>query len=74
MELRGAAARSWARARGGAWGAFECGLAAALAWVFAGEVLSMNLLGMTAIAADGRKAVRNLVIVLNPSEQRGAKC
>ncbi|HEU4492794.1 MAG TPA: PqqD family protein [Rubrobacteraceae bacterium] len=42
--------------------------------VFAGEVLSMNLLGMTAIAADGRKAVRNLVLVLNPSEQRGAKC
>ena len=42
--------------------------------VFAGEVLSMNLLGMTAIAADGRKAVRNLVLVLNPSERRGAKC
>lgn len=42
--------------------------------VFAGEVLSMNLLGMTAIAADGRNAVRNLVLVLNPSERRGAKC
>ena len=42
--------------------------------VLAGEILSMNLLGMTAIAADGRKAVRNLALVLNPPEQRGAKC
>jgi hypothetical protein len=42
--------------------------------VLAGEILSMNLLGMTAIAADGRKAVRNLALVLNPPEQRGARC
>jgi hypothetical protein len=28
--------------------------------VFAGEILSMNLLGMTTIAADGRKTLRNL--------------
>jgi hypothetical protein len=33
--------------------------------VFAGEILSMNLLGMTTLAADGRKALRNLALVLD---------
>ena len=42
--------------------------------VFAGEILSLNLLGMTALAADGRKAVRNLALVLDPPESRGVKC
>jgi hypothetical protein len=36
--------------------------------VFAGEILSLNLLGMTALAADGRKAVRNLALVLEREE------
>ena len=42
--------------------------------VFAGEILSMNLLGMTTLAADGRKAVRNLALVLDPPDRRGVKC
>jgi hypothetical protein len=42
--------------------------------VFAGEILSLNLLGMTAIAADGRKALRNLALVLDPPEKRGGQC
>ena len=42
--------------------------------VFAGEILSMNLLGMTTLAADGRKALRNLALVLDPPERRGVKC
>ena len=42
--------------------------------VFAGEILSLNLLGMTAIAADGRKALRDLALVLDPPEKRGGKC
>jgi hypothetical protein len=42
--------------------------------VFAGEILSMNLLGMTTIAADGRKVLRNLALVPGPTERRGAKC
>jgi hypothetical protein len=42
--------------------------------VLAGEILSLNLLGMTAIAADGRKALRNLALVFDPSPRRGARC
>jgi hypothetical protein len=42
--------------------------------VFAGEILSLNLLGMTAIAADGRKALRNLALVFDPSPKRGVRC
>jgi hypothetical protein len=42
--------------------------------VFAGEILSMNLLGMTTVAADGRKALRNLARVLDPPDRRSAKC
>ncbi len=42
--------------------------------VSAGEILSLNLLGMTAIAADGRKAWRNLTFVLDPAEKRGGQC
>jgi hypothetical protein len=42
--------------------------------VSAGEILSLNLLGMTAIAADGRKALRNLTFVLDPAEKRGGQC
>jgi hypothetical protein len=42
--------------------------------VLAGEILSMNLLGMTTVAADGRKALRNLALVLDPPERRGVKC
>jgi hypothetical protein len=42
--------------------------------VFAGEILSLNLLGITAIAADGRKALRNLALVLDPSERGGEQC
>jgi hypothetical protein len=37
--------------------------------VFAGEILSLNLLGMTTIAADGRKALRNLALVLDSSRR-----
>jgi len=37
--------------------------------VFAGEILSLNLLGMTTIAADGRKALRNLALVLDPPKE-----
>jgi Coenzyme PQQ synthesis protein D (PqqD) len=37
--------------------------------VLAGEVLSLNLLGMTTIAADGRKALRNLALVLDPPRE-----
>jgi hypothetical protein len=40
--------------------------------VFAGEILSLNLLGMTAIAADGRKALRNLALCF--ASKRGARC
>lgn len=50
------------------------GLLRSECFVFAGEILSMNLLGMTTIAADGRKALRNLALVLGPPEERGAKC
>jgi hypothetical protein len=39
--------------------------------VFAGEILSLNLLGMTTIAADGCKALRNLALVLDAPERRG---
>ncbi len=37
--------------------------------VFAGEILSLNLLGMRTIAADGRKALRNLALVLDPLKE-----
>jgi hypothetical protein len=37
--------------------------------VFAGEILSMNLLGMTTVAADGRKALRNLTLILDPPRE-----
>ena len=42
--------------------------------VFAGEILSLNLLGMTAIGADGRKALRTLALVLYPPEKRRGQC
>ena len=42
--------------------------------VLAGEILSLNLLGMTAIAADGRKALRSLALVLDSSPKGGARC
>jgi hypothetical protein len=42
--------------------------------VFAGEILTLNLLGITTIAADGRKALRNLALVLDPSERGGVQC
>jgi hypothetical protein len=42
--------------------------------VFAGEILSMNLLGMTTVAADGRKVLRNLALVLDPPGRRSVKC
>jgi hypothetical protein len=42
--------------------------------VFAGEILSMNLLGMTTLAADGRKALRNLALVLDLPNRRGSNC
>jgi hypothetical protein len=42
--------------------------------VFAGEILSLNLLGMTTIAADGRKALRNLALVFDSSARRGVRC
>ena len=42
--------------------------------VLAGEILSLNLLGMTTIAADGRKALRTLALVLDTLERRGMKC
>ena len=42
--------------------------------VFAGEILFMNLLGMTTLAADGRKALRNLALVLDPPDRRDVKC
>jgi hypothetical protein len=42
--------------------------------VFAGEILSLNLLGLTTIAADGRKALRNLALVLDSPERRGVRC
>jgi Coenzyme PQQ synthesis protein D (PqqD) len=38
--------------------------------VFAGEILSLNLLGMTTIAADGRKALRNLALALDSPERK----
>ncbi len=37
--------------------------------MLAGEILSLNLLGMTTIAADGRKALRDLALVLDPPEK-----
>ena len=42
------------------------GLLSSECLVFAGEILSLNLLGMTTLAADGRKALRNLALVLDP--------
>jgi hypothetical protein len=42
--------------------------------VFVGEVLVMNLLGITTLAADGRKAVRNLALVADAPEERGERC
>jgi hypothetical protein len=42
--------------------------------VFAGEILSLNLLGITTIAADGRKALRNLALALDSPERRGVRC
>jgi hypothetical protein len=40
----------------------------------AGEILSMNLLGVTNVAADGRKTLRNLALVLDPTERKGVRC
>ncbi len=37
--------------------------------VLAGEILSLNLLGMTTIAAEGRKALRNLALALGPPKK-----
>jgi hypothetical protein len=37
--------------------------------VFVGEILAMNLLGMTTLAADGRKALRYLALVLDPPRE-----
>jgi hypothetical protein len=42
--------------------------------VFVGEVLVMNLLGMTTLAADGRKAVRNLALAGETPEGRSEMC
>lgn len=42
--------------------------------VLAGEILTLNLLGMTALAADGRRALRNLALVLDPPERKGGQC
>jgi hypothetical protein len=42
--------------------------------VFVGEVLVMNLLGMTTLAADGRKAVRNLALAGESPEGRSEGC
>jgi hypothetical protein len=42
--------------------------------VFVGEILSLNLLGMTTVAADGRKALRNLALALDSAERRGVRC
>ncbi len=42
--------------------------------VLAGEILTLNLLGMTAIAADGRKALRSLALLFDPREKRGGRC
>jgi hypothetical protein len=42
--------------------------------VFAGEILSLNLLGMTTVAADGCKALRNLALVFDPAARRGVRC
>jgi hypothetical protein len=42
--------------------------------VFAGQILSLNLLGITTIAADGRKALRNLALALDSPERRGVRC
>jgi len=42
--------------------------------VFAAEILTLNLLGMTTVAADGRKALRNLARMLDPPERRSARC
>ena len=36
--------------------------------------ITLNLLGVTAVAADGRKALRNLALVLDPPEKRGERC
>ena len=42
--------------------------------VLVGEILTLNLLGMTAIAADGRKALRNLALLFDPREKGGGQC
>jgi hypothetical protein len=42
--------------------------------VFVGEILSLNLLGMTTIAADGRKALRNLALVFDSPARGGVRC
>lgn len=49
------------------------GLLSSEHFVLAGEILSLNLLGMTAISADGRKALRNLALAFDTSK-RGARC
>jgi hypothetical protein len=37
-----------------------------------GTMLLLNLLGLTVAAPDGRKALRNLALVLEPREEEAA--
>jgi uncharacterized membrane protein YgaE (UPF0421/DUF939 family) len=51
MQLQQAVRDSWARVRAGAWGAGQCGAAAALAWAFSTEVLGHTRPFFASVAA-----------------------
>lgn len=63
MDVRGLAARTVARTRSGAWGAAQCGLAAALAWAFSVHVLGHTrpfFASVAAVVALGLRAGQRL--------------
>jgi len=63
VDLAGYAHRAWGRVRAGAWGAVQCGLAAALAWAFSVHVLGHPrpfFASVAAVVALGLRAGQRL--------------
>jgi uncharacterized membrane protein YgaE (UPF0421/DUF939 family) len=63
VEVRGYATRAWGRVRAGAWGSVQCGLAAALAWMFSVHVLGHPrpfFASVAAVVALGLRAGQRL--------------
>ena len=63
MDLGGYLGRAWSRVRAGAWGSAQCGLAAALAWLFSVQVLGHPrpfFASVAAVVALGLRAGQRL--------------